>query len=287
MQSDNLERTAPDDLYYDFCLWPYQPVALPENKFRSSNLLFHSFETAGAPQNAYGVVEAIQNEIGKFNSVWGVKQIDGALRWEFYFYDYRRQQRERSVTRVLRAIKPYIPCTVSVNESFEYFMFSLDITQDFLSGAKKLEEVHMYVGNPGSAVSSGICYSVTAERTRLENFYFFFDAKQQDAIASKIKASAFYDATVVDIHQLLWPEMNGCEVTVVANKQLNDALYFSRINVDQLIFFLRKLKYPVSLVSFVESNRSCLDHLLYDVGYDYRMEGNEIVVLKSGYYGIF
>jgi hypothetical protein len=37
----------------------------------------------------------------------------------------------------------------------------------------------------------------------------------------------------------------------------------------------------------VEENRTKLDHLLYDVGIDYRMEGDKLVILKSGYYGTF
>ncbi len=81
--------------------------------------------------------------------------------------------------------------------------------------------------------------------------------------------------------------MRNCNVIVVANKQGNDAVYFSGIDVDQLIFFLKKMNYPGELTFFVEENRSNLDHLQYDVGFDYRMEGKELVILKSGYYGIF
>jgi hypothetical protein len=33
--------------------------------------------------------------------------------------------------------------------------------------------------------------------------------------------------------------------------------------------------------------RSELDHQLYAVGIDYRLEGNDLVILKSGYYGLF
>ncbi len=39
--------------------------------------------------------------------------------------------------------------------------------------------------------------------------------------------------------------------------------------------------------AFLVENRSRLDHLLYDVGIDYRMEGDELKILKSGYYGFF
>jgi hypothetical protein len=285
---DRLELTAPDDLYYDYCLWQYGPVAPPENKLRSASLLYDSLELAGAPDSAYDLVTALRQGIGMFNTVWGVKHVDGRLRWELYFYDYRRRARERSMSRVLQAIRPFIPCDVAANENLSYFMFSLDVNNDLLSGTKGLGEIHMYIGNTGSTVSSGICYSLTAGGTRLENFYFFFDAKTEGSkIESKVASSAFVDMTAVDMDRLLWPELRDCGVIVVANKQQNDALYFSRINIDQLIFFLRRMEYPAPHIAFVESNRDRLDHLLYDVGIDYRMEGGDLRFLKSGYYGIF
>ena len=223
-----------------------------------------------------------------FNTVWGVKQVDGQIRWELYFYDYRRRARERSITRVLRAVEPLIPCAVPVNECLNYFMFSLDVNNELLARSRELKEVHMYIGNTGSTVSSGICYSLTPGGTRLENFYFFFDAKsERDKIEGKIHTSAFVDMSSIDVDRLLWPELRDCAVIVVANKQHNDALYFSRITIDQLIFFLRRMEYPAPHVAFIENNRDRLDHLLYDVGIDYRMEGGELRFLKSGYYGIF
>jgi len=74
---------------------------------------------------------------------------------------------------------------------------------------------------------------------------------------------------------------------VVANKRNNDGVYFSRINVDQFIFFLKRMGYPPGICRFVEDRRSELDHLLYDVGFDYRLEDGSLVILKSGYYGVF
>jgi hypothetical protein len=86
---------------------------------------------------------------------------------------------------------------------------------------------------------------------------------------------------------ILWPELRDCRVIVVANKQRNDAVYFSGIRVDQLLLFLNRMGYPAALVSFVEENKARLDHLLYDVGFDYRVEGDELRILKSGYYVYF
>lgn len=283
-----LEYTTEQDIFYDFCLWKYQPVASPTNRLRSANLLYNSFDVAGMPLGIFELVQAIRGGVGIFNTVWGIKQIERELRWEFYFYDYRRRERERSITKLLDVIRPLVRCEIKTNENFYYFMFSIDIDKDLVSGAKNLEEIHMYIGNPGSTVSSGICYSLTSSVTRLENYYFFFDAKKQmKEIIGKIACSAYLDSKAIHIDQILWPEMKGCEVIVVANKQNNDSVYFSRINVDQLIFFLKKMHYPGELIAFVEDNRAKLDHLLYDVGYDYRMEGEKLTIIKSGYYGIF
>jgi hypothetical protein len=281
------EYTTEQDLFYDFCLWGYQPAVSWINKFRSVNLLYNSFNVVGMPIGIFNLVQTIRQGFGMFNTVWGLKQIGGELRWEFYFYDYRRRERERSITKLLDIIRPFIRCEIKANENFHYFMFSIDITDNLVLKNQGLDEIHMYIGNPGSTVSSGICYSLTSMGTRLENFYFFFDAKKQnEEILDKAFCSAYVDNSV-NVDQLFWPKMRNCRIMVVANKQGNDAIYFSGIDVDQLIYFLKRMKYPPALTSFVEENRAKLDHMTYDVGFDYRMEGGDMVILKSGYYGIF
>ncbi len=285
---DRIEYTTSQDIFYDFCLWKYTPAVPFENKFRSVNLLYNSFEQVGVHERFFDLVQAIREGVGESNTVWGVKRLGDDIVWELYFYDYGRRERTRSITGLLDIIRPFIMCKIKVNENHPYFMFSIDINGDLISGARDLEEIHMYIGNPGSTVSSGICYSLTAGKTRLENFYFFFDAEtEMDEIMAKTACSAHIDSTRIPVDQILWPELKRCKVIVVANKQENDSVYFSRINVDQLIFFLHRMEYPEELVSFVEKNRSKLDHLQYDVGFDYRMEGNDFIILKSAYYGFF
>ena len=285
---DRLEYTTAQDLLFDFCLWEYKALTPCDNKLSSSNLLFDSFEVAGLNERIFDLIQAIREGMGISHTVWGLKQLGKNIAWEFYFYDYRRRERERSITKLLDVIRPFIRCEIKPNENYHYFMFSIDIDNNLISRTRALEEIHMYIGNPGSTVSSGICYLLTKGGTKLENFYFFFDAKKEmDEIMSKTACSAHIDTTQIHIDQILWPEMRDCRVIVVANKQNNDSAYFSRINVDQLIFFLKRMNYPETLVSFIEENRSKLDHLQYDVGYDYKMEGKDLIILKSGYYGIF
>ncbi len=286
---ERFEYTTGQDQYFNYCWWPYLPVAPVEDKFRPVNLLFKSFELAGLDERAYDLVRRIQEAIGQFRTVFGVKWLpDGRLGWEFYFYDYQRRDREVSISRVLEAIRPLVRCDVPVNESLPYFMFSLDVSNDLVRGERPLDVVHMYIGNPGSRVSSGISYALTAQETTLENFYFFFEAlRDLRQAADKVLCSAHVDSARIDIDAILRPELRNCHTICIANKQKNDTAYFSGVNVEQLLFFLKLLQYPAEIIAFVETNRAKLDHLLYDVGFDYVARGSELVILRSGYYGVF
>jgi hypothetical protein len=282
------EYTTAQERFFDYCLWEYRPVAVSANKFRSINLLLHSFDAHGIGKRAVDLVRAIQQGFGVSRTAWGIKQEGDEICWEFYFYDYARLERERSISWLLDIIRPWHDCSISVNERSPYFMFSIELNRSHLSEGGSLKEIQMYIGNPGSTVSSGICYSLTETATTLKNFYFFFDAKTQMAeIVDKICTSTYLDITSLDINEIVWPELQNCHTIVVANKRTHDGVYFSRITVVQLLAFLKRMRYPAEHISFIEQNLDQLDHLLYDVGFDYRMENGQVKILKSSYYGVF
>lgn len=288
MTEAQLEFATPRDAYLDYCLWEYAPPAAPDGKLRSVNLLYNSFELADDSGRMRDLCAAIREGIGPFRTVWSVRQVEDRLTWEFYFYDYRRLERERSIEKLIEVIRPFLDCRLSDRECRPYFMFSIDFDNALMLGRRSLDEINVYLGNVGSSVSSGICYSLTAEGLALQNFYFFFDARTQlQDIVGKIACSAYLDLPNLDMSAILWPELRRCKTIVVANKKRNDGIYYSRVDIDQLLFFVRKLGYPDPLVSFITVNRERLDHLLYDVGFDYVMEDGKIRILKSGYYGVF
>lgn len=283
-----LEYATDADPSLSYCLWDYPRPAPAEDKWRSVNLLFDSFGVGGIDARGGAVVEALRDAIGPFKTVFGIKQVDGRLAWEFYFYDYARLERTVSISRVLAALRPWAGCKLQINEALPYFMFSIDLPIEAAGIARPIEQVHMYIGNPGSAVSSGIAYGLTSEGARLENFYFFFDARTQlGEVARKVACSAQVDIRVIGIDALLLPELCDCRTICVANKATHDCVYFSGITVDQLVWFLERFEYPEAIVQTVTARRDCLDHLLFDVGFDYRMSSGCLVVLKSGYYGVF
>lgn len=278
-----LEWAGTGDKYRDYCLWDYAPLRPAAGKLRQSSLLWQSFEALGAPPKLREIVEALRRELGPFETVWGVKRIGDRFSWELYFYDYERLSRRVSIERVLRALAPFAPSDLNLSPNRPYFMFSLDLMADM----GRLDEISVYLGNPGSSVSSGICYNLSAGGLRLDNLYYFFDAHEQwDDIVGKVAASAHLDLRGLDIDAILWPELRECGVIVVANKRLNDGIYFSRITIEQLIRFAERLDYPRSIQSFLREHRDRFDHLLFDVGIDYRQVAGRIEIVKSAYYGV-
>jgi hypothetical protein len=166
-------------------------------------------------------------------------------------------------------------------------MFSLDLDDALARGERSLDRLNIYVGNPGSSVSSGLSYGLTADGLVFDNLYSFFDAaRERDAIAAKAACSAHFDLLVLDLDAILWPELMRCGVVVVANKRLCDGVYFSRVGIDGLIAFLDRLAYPPAIRDFVHSERRRLSHLLFDVGIDYAMIDGRLTVTKSAYYGL-
>ncbi len=282
-----LERTTPSDRYADFCLWDYRPVAPPAGKLRSANLLWRAIEAAGGGPRLKAACVALRAALGPFQTVFGVKKFADRLAFEFYFYDYARLERAASITRVLDILAPFARCSLKPPEGRPYFMFSIDLNEEVASGRRPLDIVNVYIGNPGSSVSSGICYEQSSCGLRLANFYFFFDArKEMSDIVAKIGCSAHHDLRGFPLPAVLRPDLLNCAVIVVANKTFNDGVYFSRIAVDPLIGFLEQEEFPADLVAFARRHRNDLDHMLYDVGLDYVAEGGVAKVTKSAFYGL-
>lgn len=282
------ESSQRDDPCLDYCLWDYESNVSRQDKFRSINLLYQSFVTAGVGNEMFELCAALREGIGDWRTVWGVKNVAGDLSWEFYFYDYQRMHREVSISKVIDILGDFTNCQLQVNEDCLYFMFSIDLDDALVKGQRDLQEVNVYLGDISEHVSAGICYRLNENGLRLDNLYHFFDAETaMEHICNKIVASLHVSLTNLDISTILLPEFMPCKTIVVANKKHNDGIYFSRINIMQLIIFLKMMGYPPTLTDWVQNSQAKLDHLLYDVGIDYKMEEGRIRFLKSSFYGVF
>ena len=285
-----MDRCKPSDPALDYCLWPYvRPNAEANYALRTSTLLYHSFHVAGVSERMIGVCEAIRKAFGRFNVVWGIKWAGERLSWEFYFYDYKRADRVNGVADFIKATEGFLHCHLVPDDSKPYFMFSVEFDDRHANGERDIEQIDIYMGNPGSSVSSGICYGLNASGYEMRNFYFFFDAEaERKAIINKLAETIYLPFQEKTIDQLIWPEMAGVKTIVIANKRHRDSLYFSRIEVGQLILFMDRLNFPKAMISFVNKNKGSFAHHLFDVGYDYDIseDGQSLIYQKGGYYGL-
>ncbi|MBT6723913.1 MAG: hypothetical protein HOB20_11835 [Planctomycetaceae bacterium] len=282
------EQAEVGDPHLNYCLWPYTPQTSSQGQLRSVSLLNKCFALAAVEETGRELTDSISQALGKFKTVWGVKWSGIEFEWELYFYDYARRDRKVSVTSLFHATQEALPLDpgIIIDETLPYFMFSIDFPPSSLTG-NHIELVNLYLGNPGSYVSSGLSYKLTKKGREFANLYSFFNPKKhQEEITGKLESSAFGDPTR-HLAQLHWQQLSECDTICIANKGSCDTIYYSGINVQQLLYFLNALDYPADLIEYLSLRRELYHHLLFDVGMDFITDSSGISLLKSGFYGIF
>lgn len=282
------EQARATDPALDFCLWPYDPPSPPRaDSLRGVNLLFAAAADAGCLDAYQGVAANLRQSLGPFRTVWGLKCNGATLSTELYFYDYERLERATPFARIARAFAPYCAVTAPVDDAVPYFMASVEMPMARDGWPVRTDRADIYIGNPGSRVSSGICYQVDETGAELKNFYFFFDARAEwGDILAKAACSAQVPLAGFPLDAVLPEWLRDCRVIVAANKRRHDAVYFSGIGIAQLIRFLKHFGYPPALIAYAEREAENFAHLTFDAGFDYRMEGGRLVTLKSGFYNV-
>jgi hypothetical protein len=283
LRTHPLVPSTATDRYFDYCLQPYEPRRSPHGKLRGETLLWHSFAVAKVHPVLYQSVLALQQDTGRDATVFGIKHIDGQFRWELYFYDPQKQDPRVRATALAQTLQPYLQLRPQVRESIPYFMVSFDLYPQ-MQPNDIIDAVNLYLAEPVG--QAGRSYKVTETFTELENYYFFFHPKTAiKEVLYRIKSSAIVDFEKYNLAQVLLPELFSCRRICVAKKRRADAVYYSGIDVDQLIWFLKRFLYPTALIDFIGNHREKLDHLRFDVGLDYFIDANgSLVVPKTSYY---
>jgi hypothetical protein len=278
-----LVAATDEDRFFDYCLQPYDPLRDPRGKLRSESLLWNSLDVAGAPPALDEALRAIQRAAGRDNTVVGVKHHEGRLWWELYFYDRLKEDPAVRAASIIDTAAPWFTVVPRPRETVPYFMFSFDLLPDTAEGGR-VEVVNLYL--PYYEVQGGRSYKLSAERLEMDNVYRFLHPKTEiREILHEIHQSVFVDFTRVSLARVLLPELIDCNRVCVAKKRFADAVYYSGIDVGQLVFFLRRFGYPPPIQAFVAEHRGALDHLRFDVGIDYTMQPDgSLVMTKSSYY---
>jgi len=275
------------DRYFDYCLEAYSPRRPWQGKLRSENLVWHALQVGGTHDALAAPLLAIQRSLGADMTVWGVKWDGARLFWELYFYDPQKEDVAARASSVGATLAPWLVLAPVVRETIPYMMVSFDLTHASAS-AGRIEELNLYL--TGQKEHAGRSYKVRGDGSvALENTYRFLEAKpESDAILALLQSSLFVDYSDPRVlSKVLIPELFACKKICVSKKRTCDAIYYSGITVEQLLWFLRRFEYPAALVEFVVAHQDELEHLYFDVGIDYRQDpvSGAMKYPKSSYYG--
>lgn len=284
---------GPTDRYFDYCLEPYRPRTTTRGKARSENLLWHALDLSGMSE-ARPVLLALQKGLGRDMTVWGWK-FDGDQSWvELYFYDPQREDARATVAGLREILAPFLALKPEVPSWVRTMMVSFDLKPStFESGT--IEEINVYL-NTGTDEHAGRSYRVgvtdDAGKTgepQLDNTYRFLPPKQEiDTVLSLLQSSMFidYEASPTVLSKVLMPTLFACKRICIAKKRHSDGVYYSGIDIDQLLWFLKTFEYPAPIQEFVRRHRARFDHLCFDVGIDTRQNADKSIHYpKSSFYG--
>ena len=272
------------DRYFDYCLEPYRPRREWRNKYKSENLLWQSLAVGHALESLREPILAVQRSLGPDLTVYGVKWDGTRLWWELYFYDPEKEAPEATLSALTKTLAPWLRIEPSVSEHVPYKMLSFDLFAE----SAVVPEVNLYL--TGENAHAGRSYKLRQGGIELENTYRFMEPKRHvDELVMLIKSSAFVDYSEPKmLARVLIPELFACKKVCVSKKRFSDALYFSGIAVDQLLWFFRRFDYPPALQAFLEKHAERFEHLCFDVGLDYRVDAasGALVFPKTSFYGI-
>ena len=282
-----LLESGPEARYFDYCLEPYRPRRTARGKLRPENILWHSLVVGGALSPLRPPLLALQESLGRDMTVWGIKWDGSRLFWEMYVYDPLKEDVQTTMTSMAEVLRPWLRVAPTVRESIPYAMVSFDLDAA-IGGRGTLEEINLYL--TGEIGHAGRSYKLRADgRLDLENTYRFLAAKAEvDQVLALLKASVFVDySDPAVLSKVLIPELFACKKICVSKKRYADAIYFSGIAVEQLLYFLKRFSYPAGLVEFVTRHQERFDHLSFDVGIDYRPSGDGAALAypKTSFYG--
>ena len=283
---NNLIFTTDNDKYFDYTLHPYTPLSATKNKLKSINLLINSFEYMRCKNSLFGLVTDIQKKIGFDKTIFGIKKMNDEIFWEFYFYNYNKIDPLVTMSNIKKILHPYFIINSCPAEDINYFMFSIDIKKGVVDSGKA-GNFHVYLSDYEKR-AAGVCYLLKNNKLKLENYYMFYNPKlEKEEILKNIKSLLSINFNRVNLNKILKPEFLSCKKICIAKKKFCNGIYFSGLNIKQFLVFLKLFKYPESMVNFVEKNKSKLNHLMYDIGFDFLVRNQKVFIKKSSYYGIF
>ena len=268
--------------HYTYILAPYHPIReIVEDDLTSYDIFKNSIKESHP--HLEEVNEKILDNIGENHTVWGIQKTVGDDNIDVEYYYYTQAPRWNGnptiawnlVGSVLGNMYEDHLKKRSLPIDFRAGMFSLDMPRD---AETKIHSTDIYHMEP----RKGFCIIWNKDGLFNKNKYWFTYTHEE---AMNVLASA----KVPGCSMLFGNEGKWNESMCLSRKRERFwSIYYSKVSIDTFICFLKRFNYPSHIQDYVSENKSKLDHMYYDIGYDFIIQpGAFVQCLKSGFYGYF
>lgn len=262
--------------YFDYCHLEYEPIATTKNKKNSQDIFFSILT-----KDEKTFINNLIKQIGKEKIVWGIKtdHEKKTLEKELYFYNYNQKDPSLDLKRFLNTKNTEIKLTNKI----PYFMYSLNLDNNLIE-KNILNEINIYLKNNINR-TGGTSYKIIKNKIELENKYTFYNINEKKLIMQDILNSIFFYPSKKNIHKLFPKYLEKFYTVCIAKKRKKDRIYYSRININQLMKFTKDFNFKKEIKDYLDNNKEKLDHLYYDISIDYITKYGDLKIMKIGFYG--
>ncbi|MEQ9319059.1 MAG: hypothetical protein RIF41_07855 [Polyangiaceae bacterium] len=282
----------PDAAHRDYILTPYEPPADPTGGLEPESLLRAMLRERGMLDGALPVIGALQEALGRDETVWGAKYGPSGFSVELYFYNFTQNEagNPKSVTALKEALAPSLRFGSALDESKPYFMCSFEISEESLArGDGGHFRIYCRTGDEARR-EAGFSYRVEGSELVLENHYWFYEAAKTEELEDAVRrVVASPRSGAKPCWSVLLPKyLRECHTICYAVKPRHDSLYYSRIRTGQLARFLSRHGHA-PLAALLREHERDFAHLVWDLGFDFcaAPSAESLTIDKLGIHGIF
>jgi hypothetical protein len=284
-----LDRASDQDRHINLGFEAYRPVRPLVDKVRAENLLWHSLLHAGVLEQWDDPLHAIQRQLGRDRSIWGmfVDLDTGALAWELRLLNTEARSPLGLLDSLRPVLAPWIELAPGLDEAPPYAILALRFDAQTMA-QRKLETVELHERSPGTRELE-VYRTGVGGRARVSRDTVLEPKRHIDEVLPLIKQSEHVDFAADKrlLGRVLIPELFACRRLHISKRPACDALCFSGVNIEQLLFTYKRFEFPAALLAFLTAHQAQLEHLLFDVAIEYRMRGDKLEYPRVGYYGSF
>lgn len=267
--------------HFTYILTPYKPIReIRNDDFTSYQVLLECSKEDYLNLPSFN--QKIIDKVGFNNTIYGIqKNIDSNdIELEYYFYTHSQiwnNNFSNSWNTFRNSLDEYLDDNLKIDDipvKFDIGMFSIDIPKS----NEKISDLDIYDMKRGG----GFCYRLNKNGFFNKNQYSFF--YNPDDLEKGLAQRNIPSGCLIFGNRSIWFE----SVCISLKKNKYWSIYYSMVKIDTLILFLKRLNYPINIINYFTKNKDKLDHLLFDLGYDFNLsQGGFMDILRGGFYGYF